>query len=418
MLFHYAHPEWFNGIEKPKLSLQDKVILWGAGKLGSVVAHTIEKQGFKIKAFVDSATDKQGKTYCGYKIISPDELYQRYSDAVVIVSCAFPIVYDELRKSGKVERVFDPHSFLMEIDFRGYAGGLTVEYASRITTNALHNFALYYGVGLPIERLYFFITEKCSLNCRNCDAYIPFRTNPRMDSFDLIIESYNKMKNVCDYIENIDLFGGEPLIHPEIDKITNYFVEEKSCGKVTIITNGTIVPNDNLVQILKSPKCMIRMSDYGGLSKKKEEIISLCKREKINYEVTNYQYWDKLPPFRHANETAEQLDSKFNACTTNMFYIKNGKLFQCVVLAGLYNLEEQVIPDYEKNYIDLQRENTELLINDIKKYIRQLHERRHLDACKYCPGSHCIHFEDKQPVAEQAQGKLPLELLFKEGKRL
>ena len=39
MVFRYAHPEWFEGIEKPNLSPQDTILLWGAGKLGSVVAH-------------------------------------------------------------------------------------------------------------------------------------------------------------------------------------------------------------------------------------------------------------------------------------------------------------------------------------------------------------------------------------------
>ena len=63
MVFHYSHPEWFEGIDKPVLTPQDKIILWGAGKLGSVVAHVIERQGFHIEAFVDSAVDKHGKTF-------------------------------------------------------------------------------------------------------------------------------------------------------------------------------------------------------------------------------------------------------------------------------------------------------------------------------------------------------------------
>jgi len=60
MVFKYAHPEWFESIDNPKLSAQDTIILWGAGKLGSVVAHALKKQGLTIEAFVDSAKDKQG----------------------------------------------------------------------------------------------------------------------------------------------------------------------------------------------------------------------------------------------------------------------------------------------------------------------------------------------------------------------
>lgn len=416
--FSYPHPEWFEKIEKPQLSPRDKIILWGAGKVGSVVAHSIEKQGFKIEAFVDSAADKHGKQYCGYNIISPDELYTKHSDAVVIVSCAFPIVYDELKKNGKIQKVYDPHSFLMKVDFEGYAGKLNIEFAIRVTEGALRNYALYYGKGLLIQRLFFAITDKCSLNCRNCDGYIPFHMNPQTDSTDMIAQSYEKIMEACEHVETIDIYGGEPLVHPDITQITNYFVRDQRCDRVTIISNGTIMPNNDLITVLKSPKCILRISDYGTLSRKKEEIIALCIKANIRYEITNYSYWDRIPLIQKTNETQEQLDAKFKACTGNYIFVKHGKLFLCSFAMGLSGLGETLISDFEKNYVDLFPETDCDLISEIVAFARQLHERRHIDACKYCPGSHCLQFEDKQPVAEQVKGKLPLELLFKEGKRL
>lgn len=418
MVFHYSHPEWFEGIDKPVLTPQDKIILWGAGKLGSVVAHVIERQGFHIEAFVDSAVDKHGKTFCGYRIIRPEELYTKYADAIVVVSCAFPIVFDELKRSGRIQHAYDPHAFLLEIDFNGFNGAITAEFASRITENALRNYAMYYGRGFLIERLLFMITDKCSLNCRNCDGYMPFHINPKTDSVEVIQQSYEKIMEACGYVETIDILGGEPLVHSDIAQITDYFVRDKRCGRVMIISNGTIVPNQELVQVLKSPKCTLRISDYGVNSRKKDEIIALCKKEKIRYEVTNYQYWDKIPLIQETNETEEELDGKYDACTANVFYVKHGKLFQCTFVAGLSGLGENLIPNFEKNYIDLLKETCADSVFAITKFARQVHERRHLDACRYCPGSHCIQFEDKQPVAEQANGKLPLELLFKEGKRI
>lgn len=416
--FHYSHPEWFENIEKPQLSVQDKIILWGAGKVGGVVAHNIEKQGLIVEAFVDSAVDKQGTQYCGYNIISPDELYKKHSDAVVIVSCAFPIVYDELKKNGKIQRVYDPHSFLMNIDFSGYKGDLTVEYASRIVENALRNYAMYYGNGLLIERLLFLITDKCSLNCQNCDGYIPFHVNPQTDSVDLIVQSYEKIMKACGHVETIDILGGEPLVHPDIARVTDYFVKDKRCDRVMIISNGTIVPNQELIHVLKSPKCTMRISDYGAISRKRKDIVELCQKENIRYEVTNYQYWDNIPLIQRTNETPEQLDAKYDACTSNVFYVKHGKLFQCTFVAGLSGLGDNLIPDFEKNYIDLFPQKDSNLISDIIAFAKQIHDKKHLDACKYCPGSHCLQFEDKQPVAEQAVGKRPIEQLFKEGKRL
>ena len=207
-------------------------------------------------------------------------------------------------------------------------------------------------------------------------------------------------------------------MHPDIAKITRFFADDDRCGRVVIISNGTIMPSTELVEVLKSSSCALRISDYGSLSSRKEEIIELCKKEHIRLEVTNYQSWDKLPQIQDTKESSEQLDKKFDSCITNTLYIKQGKVFQCAYVAGLSGLNEQILPDFEKNYVDINEDGGDV-VSKIQKFAQQIHNRIHLDACRYCPGSHYIRYnEDKQPVAEQAKGKLPLELLFKDGVRL
>ena len=77
-----------------------------------------------------------------------------------------------------------------------------------------------------------------------------------------------------------------------------------------------------------------------------------------------------------------------------------------------------MLPDFEKNYVDLLLPGSKDVTLQVGKFVQQIHQRQHLDACKYCPGSHCLHFENKVPVAEQAKGKLSLDLLYKDGVRL
>ena len=417
MIYKFPHPEWFDGIEKPQISSEDTIILWGAGKVGSVVAHAAEKHGLNVKAFVDTAKDKQGTKFCGYDVISPRELYDNYPEAAVIVSCAYPTVYHDLLSSN-FKRAYDPHCLLLEVDFDGYSGGLTNEFASRITKNALENFAMYYGTGRLIDKIFFAITDKCSLNCLNCDGYIPFHVHPQNDTPGDVFKCYERLIKTCGYVEAVDIFGGEPLLHPEIAEIVDFFVQDDRCNIVSIISNGTIIPNADLIKVLKSPKCVLRISDYGELSKKKEEISSLCKREHVQCEITNYQCWDRVPLIQEMSESPAELDKKYAACTRNYLYVKHGKVFQCPFTMGISNLGENVLPNFERNYIDLLEGSEDDLEETVKKFVDRLYKQHHIDACKYCPGSHCLHFEDKVPVAEQAKGKLPLDLLYKDGVRL
>ena len=169
---------------------------------------------------------------------------------------------------------------------------------------------------------------------------------------------------------------------------------------------------------MKSRKVVFRLSDYGQLSRKKEEIIKLFDSEDIKYELTNYTYWDKIPIIEKQNETLHQVQAKYSACTANVLYIKHGKLFQCRFVTGLSDLDANMIPDFEKNYVNLLALDKKIVSSQIKEFIQQLYSRIPLDACKYCPGGHCILFGQHVPVAEQAKGKLPLDLLYKDGVRI
>jgi phosphoglycerate dehydrogenase-like enzyme len=80
MIYRYARPEMLEGLEKTDFAAHSgNLVLWGAGKLGSVVAHKLQFLGIEFLAFVDIDPEKQGGTFCGHKIISPDELRLRHS---------------------------------------------------------------------------------------------------------------------------------------------------------------------------------------------------------------------------------------------------------------------------------------------------------------------------------------------------
>lgn len=417
MVFKYSHMDWIAGIEEPHLSGQEKIYLWGAGKIGGIVAHALSKRGLDFIAYVDSARDKQGEQYFGHDIISPEEFYTKPKDTVVICSCAFPNAMDNLKNRGYVN-VYNPVFLLKEIDFDGYQGTLTEEFAKRNVENALHNYEFYYNTGLLLERLVFIITDKCSLKCINCDGYVAYHNDPRSDSAEDIQYSYERIMAVCKRINAVDIMGGEPLVHPDIAKIVRGFVEDERCGKVTVISNGTIIPSRELLEVLMNPKCVFRISDYGKISTKKDELIKLLKTRNIRYEVTNYQYWDRIPLIQLTNESEEKLDKKFATCTTNVCYVKHGQMFCCTFAAGLSSLLSEEIPNFNQNYIELINDTKKNVEENTKKFIQRIRNRKHIDACKYCPGSHCLQFESKQPVAEQAHGVLPLDGLFKDGRRI
>ncbi len=73
------------------------------------------------------------------------------------------------------------------------------------------------------------ITKKCNLNCRDC--YYKGKENPEL--IKKIVQDVASSN-----IKAVAIGGGEPMLHPEIEHITNFLAES---GKiVSITTNGTI----------------------------------------------------------------------------------------------------------------------------------------------------------------------------------
>jgi len=77
----------FNMLRELGMSIDNpdrSVILYGCGGIANDVAHIMRKIGADIKCFCDD--NKQKSSCCGFPVISPDELYEKYNDNCVVIS--------------------------------------------------------------------------------------------------------------------------------------------------------------------------------------------------------------------------------------------------------------------------------------------------------------------------------------------
>lgn len=100
---------------------------------------------------------------------------------------------------------------------------------------------------------YLQVNFACNAKCVMCDIW----KNPYMGKKDTLISIINKLSDLN--FEWITLWGGEPLLHPDIDELIIY-AKNKNL-KVQIITNGSLLNNhieivskyvDNLVVSIDS----------------------------------------------------------------------------------------------------------------------------------------------------------------------
>lgn len=402
MKYQYAHPEFFRDWESPDLKkCNGRIVLYGAGRRGSVAAHCLNKMGVEFICFCDSDRKKQGKEYCNHRVIAPDELAAKYSDmAIIITTNHFYTVAEELRKKGFLH-VFSSVSLFLEIDLEGYEM-YSEEYTIRNIDQYFYSFIHYNENISYIPQVQIPVTMRCTLRCKECNSYIPYVKKAEDFEEGSIIFAIDKLLTAYDKIGNVLLYGGEPLLYPFLDRLIYNFSMNDRIEKVTIVTNGTILPNKALQEEMKSDKVLVRISDYGKLSSKKDELLFVLKEAGVHTEITDFKYWNKNPTVDVLNETEEQLREKVKNCCAlaNMITLIKGKIFFCG-FSAFYDYFKAV-PDFGDNYVDLleskeQGENLRKKIENIRKMGKDGLPKQ---ACRFCKFN---NFEDDLPVAEQTK---------------
>jgi len=412
MVYFYPQSELFENFVKPDFEKLTEVILWGAGRIGGMAEYCLRKRGVKICAFCDTAKDKWGTEFCGYKVINPEQMLELYPDATVIISCIYySVVYEELRKMG-YENIYECSSLFLEIDFDEYDFWMS-------PNNAIRNIEMYMSSLYrqvrkenSVDQIYLNITTKCTLRCRDCTLFIPYVKNPCIYNSADIIEDLINVLNCLEHVRVVNFYGGEPLIHPDLAKMIRQLSTERRIDRISVITNGTIVPSDELLTAMKNEsRIRVRISDYGALSSKKEEIIRLLEANHIDYEVTNYQYWDENSRIEPCNDSEEQLKEKFYQCSfCNYLSIIDRKAYICHAASAVNTIG--ALPPTEDNYVDLVKYPLPLLREKLFAYIERPKKREYIDACKYCSGVYTLNFEHKIPVAVQTKEKMELTKLY------
>jgi organic radical activating enzyme len=154
--------------------------------------------------------------------------------------------------------------------------------------------------------LQIFITNRCQLSCKGC-----FARNMMKDDQDISIEEYvdvvDRFKIDKDGYQ-INLIGGEPLLHPEIANLIN--INGAYDLKTTIYTNGILLDKIN------TEDAKIRVSVYcksGGL-KATDKIPLTDKEVEFCYMVSSKTTLEDLV------ESANMIEKNFNC---KVFFISS-----------------------------------------------------------------------------------------------
>lgn len=343
-------------------------LVWGAGTFG-ISFYELFCNEIKIEGFIDSNPKKQGTVVCGIPVYSPDYLEEHR--AYVLVSAGWTKeIYRKLEKYGYVKE----KDYLHIDDF-----------------SSLYYWYKYGKVYL--SDITYMITEKCSLNCKKCNSFIPLMVDPKNIPMSEILKHFEEFFKYVDNVNILGIVGGDAMMHPDfssiLEELGNRYYPKKA-AHIEAYCNGVVIPNEYTLHIMKKYDVFYRFTDYRPYTKGRqriEEIIALLEEYGIRYDHVRFEKWCDCgyPQESNGIKGEEELIQFFDSCDRKSCHaLFDGYVLNCGMVRAAHRIDYCEMSETDKFDISYYDQDRKI---ELIEFMLGYSEKGYLNYCKKCNGS-------------------------------
>ena len=236
---------------------------------------------------------------------------------------------------------------------------------------------------MRMEHLGVRVTTFCNLNCKDCADLVPYEKSCHYEYED-IVNDLDKILGVVDFIEEILLGGGEIFMYPYMNEVIEYCVRSSKIGHVFVVTNGTIMPTQENLKVLKNDRVTLRVSGYGvHVAPQRDKIMALLEEESIQTEDLKSMKWYDVGNAEYRNRTEEEMKWVWDNCSMRFCVTMcgNGKIYWCGRQIGADLLEDYPSPKVNE-IVDVRNTPQGKLAETLEDF----YKTRYISTCNYCDG--------------------------------
>ena len=388
------------------LAEKSNVVVFGTGNFGKIVVRAVLESGISIKKVCDTNPSNWGKSFCGYSVFGPDDLCSE--DTVLLASNISNRRF--LRKLCEEKRVSEIHNvekILRRSSWPKFYSELDLEWSLDRSQEVIDLYLFDIDseqeqVLLKVKSLDVVLTERCSLKCVDCSNLMQYYEKPIGAEIETLVESLKSFLDTVDFVSELRLIGGEPLVSRSVEKVLETIYSYSNFDKIVLYTNGTLIPKDSTLSMLQDSRVWVKISDYGSVSRKAQQLSDKCKSLNINCIHELVTEWEDVGRILDRGRTREQNKVVFgNCCVNDTLTLLHGLLYACPFSAHTDNLG--VLKDADVDRVDV------LASKDLKKAIRSIYQEKDvLVACNLCNGRD--HVVAKVPAGVQTKQPLRIPL--------
>jgi organic radical activating enzyme len=255
------------------------------------------------------------------------------------------------------------------------------------------------------------VTERCTLACSHCNMFMPHFTSPNHRTLDILKSDIDLFFSKVDYVSVFHLVGGEPFLNPNIEDVIRHVVSNytSKIDKLIITTNGTILPKQSTLDLLKNSDVILSVSDYTdkleNIKSKVLKVIETFKSQNINHYVRTEIEWYDFGDLRiKKNLPTDELINHFDSCTAPFRGLNDGKFYYCHLNTSA--VRTNIFPLNNNDYVSLDNVSAE----DLIKFDLGYTDLGYITFCDNCNG---CNTGIKVPVSYEKQGVRDLPKEYK-----
>lgn len=183
---------------------------------------------------------------------------------------------------------------------------------------------------INLDYIEFWATRHCNLNCKGCSSCSPLMSEWFLDCSSLE-KDLRRLKTLGINILNINILGGEPLLHPELPKIFSLVKEIYPSTKLGLLTNGLLLPKmpANFWRACRECDVMLKVTCFPIMSANTRlELEEILKRNNLRYHLTDKKLFNKILVLNNH----DSLENIVKNCGCNKAYnLFGGFVSRCTV---------------------------------------------------------------------------------------
>lgn len=398
-----------------------KLIIYPAGINGQLTQKTLLENGIKIEYFVDRAFDSL-KNINGSPVFDTVKLKDVTDEYFVIIAANlqtqfefFNQVVQELNPKANIiygeylNRLLKAPNCINILNSKKPFDLLECENCGferkncTIASNYLKRVGNYKEIdddyrSSRFDWVGYIVSQTCTLKCKHCCEYVPFLTDKGFSPVETIVKDIKKIAKSSKFLNFVELIGGEPFLHPEIERLITELLKIENIGYIKSFTNGTVVPSDELCEIMKNPRFMLNLSNYEKIATGKLLENIYKTREKlekygIKYLFTTNFEWLDFSSFDIHKTDIDILKQGFKDCFISICHrVYKGKLYRCPHQYAGIQLKK--LKEFPIECIDIHSMNEEELAQALEKF----ENLKFIDACRHCK---LPYYAESAPAGEQ-----------------